>query len=249
MLILLPPSETKTDRTRGRPADPSRLSFPQLRRTRAPVAARPRRGQRRPDAPARARRQPPTSPTRSPATPGSPPPPRSPPRELYTGVLYDALDLASLDPAARRRANRWLVVVSALYGAAAPGRPDRRRTGCRWASTLPGLGPLASLWRRRSPRCSPPSPAAASWSTAGPARTPPRGAPGPLAAALGAGPRARRHPHGQAHPRPGGAAPVQVGVDARRCPPCATWWPGLRRLADDRRERPGSPGSSTRCPR
>ena len=61
-------------------------------------------------------------------------------------MLYDALDLASLDTAARRRANRWLVVVSALHGAV---RPGDRITAYRLSmgATLPGLGPLASVWR------------------------------------------------------------------------------------------------------
>lgn len=65
---------------------------------------------------------------------------------LYTGVLYDALDHGSLDPAARRRANRWLVVVSALYGALRPTdavAPYRLSMG----TNLPGIGPLAAAWR------------------------------------------------------------------------------------------------------
>ncbi|MEO5746641.1 MAG: peroxide stress protein YaaA, partial [Ornithinibacter sp.] len=37
MLILLPPSESKATRTRGRPADPSSWSFPSLAPTRARV--------------------------------------------------------------------------------------------------------------------------------------------------------------------------------------------------------------------
>ena len=37
--------------------------------------------------------------------------------EIYTGVLYDALDLASLDTAAKRRAGRSLLVFSGLWGA------------------------------------------------------------------------------------------------------------------------------------
>lgn len=73
----------------------------------------------------------------SPATPAS---------EVYTGVLYDALGLAGLDTAARRRANRWLVVVSALYGAV---RPGDRIAAYRLAMgvDLGGLGPLARLWQ------------------------------------------------------------------------------------------------------
>ena len=46
--------------------------------------------------------------------------PTRPAIERYTGVLYDALGLGDLTPGQRRRANRWLVVVSALFGAVHP---------------------------------------------------------------------------------------------------------------------------------
>jgi len=61
-------------------------------------------------------------------------------------VLYDALDLPSMDPATRRRANHWLVVISALYGALRPTDripPYRLSMGVN----LGELGPLASVWR------------------------------------------------------------------------------------------------------
>ncbi len=145
MLILLPPSESKANRRRGRPADPSTWSFPELARTRARVATALAEVSRAREAPALLG----VSPglldqvarnlvlDTAPATPAA---------EVYTGVLYDALDLATLDTAARRRANRWLVVVSALHGAV---RPGDRITAYRLSmgSTLPQLGPLASLWR------------------------------------------------------------------------------------------------------
>ena len=43
--------------------------------------------------------------------------PTLPAGSVYTGVLYAALGLAALDPAAARRAARRLLVVSALFGA------------------------------------------------------------------------------------------------------------------------------------
>ena len=66
--------------------------------------------------------------------------------DLYTGVLYDALDLGSLDAAARRRAGRTLVVVSALFGALRPGDrvPSYRLS---MDVDLTGVGPLAAAWR------------------------------------------------------------------------------------------------------
>jgi cytoplasmic iron level regulating protein YaaA (DUF328/UPF0246 family) len=65
---------------------------------------------------------------------------------IYTGVLYDALDLSSLDAAARRRATRRLVVVSALFGAVRPSDriPAYRLSG---DTNLPGAGIVSSYWR------------------------------------------------------------------------------------------------------
>ncbi|MGW1888824.1 peroxide stress protein YaaA [Streptomyces sp. NPDC002004] len=66
--------------------------------------------------------------------------------EIYTGVLYDALDLASLDAAAKRRAGRSLLVFSGLWGAVRTG--DRIPTyRCSMGVKLPGLGALGAYWR------------------------------------------------------------------------------------------------------
>jgi len=66
--------------------------------------------------------------------------------EIYTGVLYDALDLASLDAAAKRRAGRSLLVFSGLWGAVRPTDriPSYR---CSMGVRLPGLGALGTHWR------------------------------------------------------------------------------------------------------
>lgn len=72
--------------------------------------------------------------------------PARPAGEIYTGVLYDALDLASLSPAAKRRATRSLLVFSALWGAV--GVKDRIPAyRCSGGVKLPGLGALAAHWR------------------------------------------------------------------------------------------------------
>lgn len=82
--------------------------------------------------------------------------PALPAEDMYTGVLYDALDTASLDAAALRRARRWIVVISALYGAVrlrdrvAPYR-------CSMAVNLDGVGPLAGVWRRALVEALPPT--------------------------------------------------------------------------------------------
>lgn len=70
----------------------------------------------------------------------------SPAMEVYTGVLYDALDFAALSVGARRRAARSLLVQSALWGPVGPRdriAPYRLSMG----ANLPGIGPLARAWR------------------------------------------------------------------------------------------------------
>lgn len=145
MLILLPPSESKAGRRRGRPADPATWSFPALGAHREVVASALAQVSTSADAPALLG----VSPNlldeiarnldlaTAPSTPA---------REVYTGVLYDALDLASLSPAAKRRASAWVVVVSALYGAV---RLGDRIAPYRLAMSvdLPGVGPLGRSWR------------------------------------------------------------------------------------------------------
>jgi uncharacterized protein len=66
--------------------------------------------------------------------------------ERYTGVLYDALDVASLSRARRARADRRLAVGSALFGLvrAADGIPAYRLSA---GSDLPGMPTLRALWK------------------------------------------------------------------------------------------------------
>jgi uncharacterized protein len=145
VLILLPPSESKTGRTRGKPARPELVSFPELASTRAAVAAALARVSAHPDAPgllgvsANLRAD-------IAHNIGLDVAPAVPVADLYTGVLYAALDLPSMDSATRRRANRWLVIISALYGALRPTDkvPQYRLS---MGVNLAELGPLASAWR------------------------------------------------------------------------------------------------------
>jgi cytoplasmic iron level regulating protein YaaA (DUF328/UPF0246 family) len=147
VLILLPPSEGKAAGGRGAPLDLESLSFPALTATRRRlVQAVEHLAQRDPDllrtALGLSERQHEavaadaclsTAPTRATMA-------------RYTGVLYDALDYAALEGAARRRANASLVVASALFGLLRPRDriPSYRLSG---GTTLPGLGGLAPLWR------------------------------------------------------------------------------------------------------
>lgn len=145
VLILLPPSETKTPVRRGKPLDLAGLSFPPLGPTRdavldalVEVSAEPAATQRL-GVPASLSdvvsrnvelRDAPTATVEG----------------VYSGVLYDALSLADLDPASRRRARAWLVVISALWGAVRLGDriPPYRLNMC---GRLPGLAHLTDVWR------------------------------------------------------------------------------------------------------
>ncbi|MET7568781.1 peroxide stress protein YaaA [Streptomyces sp. NPDC005492] len=147
MLVLLPPSEGKASSGRGAPLKPESLSLPGLAEARAAVLdelvelcaadedkarevlglSEGLRGEIAKNTELR--------------TAGA-----RPAGEIYTGVLYDALDLASLEPAAKRRAARSLLVFSGLWGAVrvTDRIPSYR---CSMGVRLPGLGALGAHWR------------------------------------------------------------------------------------------------------
>ncbi|MGW4498567.1 peroxide stress protein YaaA [Micromonospora sp. NPDC004336] len=149
MIVLLPPSEGKADAGTGRRLDLARLSLPELTGAREEVlaalvalsegddeaAAREalglsegQRGELRRNARLRVA-----------AT--------APAGRLYTGVLYEALDLASLPPAAQRAARRSVLISSGLWGAVrlTDRIPPYR---CPIGARLPGVGALSAYWRR-----------------------------------------------------------------------------------------------------
>lgn len=66
--------------------------------------------------------------------------------QIYTGVLYDALGLATLETAAKQRAARSLLVFSGLWGAVrvTDRIPSYR---CSMGVKLPGVGSLGTHWR------------------------------------------------------------------------------------------------------
>ncbi len=70
-----------------------------------------------------------------------------PAAQVYTGVLYAALDYASLTAAARRRVDQWVLVFSGLWGAVHldDAIPAYRLSG---DVTLPRLGSVTALWRK-----------------------------------------------------------------------------------------------------
>ena len=146
MLILLPPSEGKAaPARRGRPVDLAALPHPELAPVRdelldalAVVSARPGAAEALGLSPGLADEVARNVHLRS--TPAR----RA--ADVYTGVLYAALDHGSLSPAARRRANRWVRVQSALWGPVAPTDPVAPYR-LPMTATLPGVGTVAARWR------------------------------------------------------------------------------------------------------
>ena len=153
MLILLPPSEGKTAPRRGKPVDLAGLSFPELEPHRAEVldallslcttddaaatsAAATVLGlgtTQIAEVAANARL------THAPTARAD---------QVYSGVLYEALDLASLSGAAKRRATSWLAVTSGLFGLL---RPSDRVPAYRLSGdvSLPGTGTVSTYWGKR----------------------------------------------------------------------------------------------------
>ncbi|MEU6709842.1 peroxide stress protein YaaA [Nonomuraea sp. NPDC046802] len=145
MLMLLPPSEGKASEGDGPPL--AELSFPALAASRKRVVSALIRASKRRDALdvlgltpglvgelARnaALREAPTLPA----------------AELYTGVLYDNLGLATLEPEARKRAEESILIFSGLWGVVKITDripPYRLSMGV----SLPPVGGLAAFWRPR----------------------------------------------------------------------------------------------------
>lgn len=145
MLVLLPPSEGKTAPTRGPALDLTGLTLPELTPTRARVLDALLAASAGPGAAARlgvpagriGELERNTRLRHEPCAPAG---------SVYTGVLYAALALPELDAAARRRAARRLLVVSALFGAL---RLTDRIPAYRLSMSvsLEPIGPLAAGWR------------------------------------------------------------------------------------------------------
>jgi cytoplasmic iron level regulating protein YaaA (DUF328/UPF0246 family) len=148
VIVLLAPSEGKTPAPTGAPpAELARLAFPELADKRATLVARleklsagsPKRAlaalglsqgqlrelERNADL------------ARAPAAPAG---------EVYSGVLYQHLDLGSLGAAATRRAAQRLYVASALWGVVGIGDriPAYRLS---MGAKLPRIASLAAWWR------------------------------------------------------------------------------------------------------
>lgn len=148
MLILLPPSEGKAAPERGEPVDLDALAFaaelggrreqlldalellagkPAAKAAKALGISAAQAGDVAIDAALRI----------APAAPAA---------EVYSGVLYERLDLLGLPVAARRRASRQVLIASALWGFV---RPADRIPCYRFPAKarLPRIGPPSAWWR------------------------------------------------------------------------------------------------------
>jgi uncharacterized protein len=149
VLILLPPSEGKTVPRRGNPLDLGTLSFPDLTVPRA-AALDALVALCDTDEPSRAATVLGLGKTQTDAVSANAGLRRAPTARadlVYSGVLYDALDVSSLDAGARRRATTWLAVTSALFGLLRPADriPAYRLSG---DVSLPGTGTMSTYWSR-----------------------------------------------------------------------------------------------------
>lgn len=146
MLVLLPPSEGKTPAPDdAAPLDLEALHHPGLNPWRRKVLDALAAVSARPDA-ARVLGLGPSSAAEAERNLRLPEAPAEQARRVYTGVLYAAAGLDSLEGAALARAEGHVRVVSALWGLLAPTDrvpAYRLSMGVR----LPGLGPLAGVWR------------------------------------------------------------------------------------------------------
>jgi cytoplasmic iron level regulating protein YaaA (DUF328/UPF0246 family) len=121
MRILLPPSEGKAEPEGGEPVDLDSLVFAEKlgkQRQKLLRAVDPKL-------------------RKAPAAPAA---------EVYTGVLYQRLDLSELTAAARRRAAKRVLIASALWGFV---RPTDRIPYYRLppSTKLDGIGPISTWWR------------------------------------------------------------------------------------------------------
>lgn len=146
MLVLLPPSETKSDGGNGAPLDLGELSMPQLTDTREMLVQALVDLAADTDASMRALGLGATQADEIERNAKLWVSATRPALERYTGVLFDALDAKSFTRAQREKAYRRIGMGSALFGAIRAGDPipAYRLSG---GSKLPGFTTLSSLWK------------------------------------------------------------------------------------------------------
>jgi cytoplasmic iron level regulating protein YaaA (DUF328/UPF0246 family) len=147
MLILLPPSEGKYAPRRGNALDLAKLDFSELTPAReAVLSALIGHCTTHPDAAAAALGLGPTQAEHVSANTLLRTAPTARADRIYTGVLYDALGLSTLQGPAKSRATRWLAIMSSTFGVVRPSDPipAYRLSG---DTKLPGVGIVSTYWK------------------------------------------------------------------------------------------------------
>ena len=147
MLILLPPSEGKTSPARGPKLSVKKLSFPELNPVREDVARALVALCSGPAAKARSTLGlGPTQDAEITRNAGLRSAPCASAGLVYTGVLFDALDYASLPKKAQTNVDAWVAVSSALFGLVRPSDPI---PAYRLSAdvVLPKIGALTDVWK------------------------------------------------------------------------------------------------------
>jgi cytoplasmic iron level regulating protein YaaA (DUF328/UPF0246 family) len=145
MLILLPPSETKRAGGSGRPLDVAGLALSQLTPQREAVIDALVGLSADADEAARVLKLGPTQRGEIAVNAALREAPTMPAIDRYTGVLYDALDAASVSAAGRRWLGAHVLVHSAPFGpVGALDAIPAYRLGA--ATSVPGVAPLRRLW-------------------------------------------------------------------------------------------------------
>ncbi|WP_454163278.1 YaaA family protein [Gordonia iterans] len=146
MLVILPPSETKSDGGRGAPLQWETLCLPELNPVRRRVADALVELSSDLDASQRALGLGKAQLAEVDRNAGLFESPTRPAIERYTGVLYDALDYGGMTRASKTKAADRVLIGSALFGVvrATDHIPAYRLSG---GSRLPGFGTLASTWK------------------------------------------------------------------------------------------------------
>lgn len=146
MLVLLPPSETKSTGGSPTPLDLDALSFPEFREGRNLLLDRLIDVSSRPEQARAAIGVPASKDAEVALNVRLRSGPTDPALTRYTGVLYDALGVSSMSRAERSRADARLAVTSAAFGML---RADDRIPfyRCSAGSQLPGMPTTAAHWR------------------------------------------------------------------------------------------------------
>jgi len=147
VLLIVPPSEGKNAPADGAPVDLAELSFPKLNPRRRQMVRALQKLSKGPEADAlKQLKLGPKSRDELVRNRALLKAPAAPASAVYSGVLFERLDLAGLGDAARERAGDRLLITSALWGVLRPYDriPAYRHNG---AARMPDLPTTAALWQ------------------------------------------------------------------------------------------------------